>query len=199
MILVEGMDLAGKSTVVTGLRQELERSGAVRLCRNALCPDNPLALAAELGCDEDHSPLEGACAFIAAHLWDARHFVPFEGVHLQDSCWLRTLAWEETEGSPELARLLRSAVASFPAFDLAVFLTADLSTRRRRHATRAHNNQQDAFSFSQPERFLRLERRLREVTRELVPTVEVDTSDMTPAEVLDRCLQILAPTRAEAR
>jgi len=198
LILVEGMDLAGKSTGVTLLQRNLERAGwQVRRRRNSLCADNPLAQAAEHGCYEaDRTPLEGACAFLAAHLWDARHFeAPGPGVlHLQDSCWLRTLAWEEAEGSRSLARKLRDASRTFPVFERAVFLTADLGTRLRRHARRAHNNAQDGLGFAQPARFLAVERRLRKVTMELVPTVEIDTSHLEPEEVLERCLQVfLAP------
>ena len=48
VILIEGLDLAGKSTLVRNLQAELTRRGIpVRVSRNALCPDNPIAPVAD--------------------------------------------------------------------------------------------------------------------------------------------------------
>jgi thymidylate kinase len=48
IVLIEGLDLAGKSTLVRNLQAELTRRGIpVRVSRNALCPDNPIAALAD--------------------------------------------------------------------------------------------------------------------------------------------------------
>src|SRR5439155_18295365 len=97
VVLIEGLDLAGKSTLVRNLQAELTRRGIpVRVIRNALCPDNPIAaLADQVRRDPEAGPIETGALFLAAHLWDARHFTPppDRTVHIQDSCWLRTLAY----------------------------------------------------------------------------------------------------------
>ncbi len=136
VVLIEGLDLAGKSTLVRNLQAELTQRGIpVRVSRNALCPDNPIAPVADaLRRDPCASLLETGALFLASHLWDARNFEPPpEGViHIQDSCWLRTLAYHTFHGTPGIPELLRAAAPSFPRFDAAVFLTADLAERRRR-------------------------------------------------------------------
>lgn len=136
VILIEGMDLAGKSTLVRNLRVELERRGIpVRVSRNALCPDNPIArVADELRRDPAAGLLETSALFLASHLWDARHFAPPPPgtIHLQDSCWLRTLAYHTVRGTPGIPQLLRRAMPTFPRFDAAVFVTAALIERQRR-------------------------------------------------------------------
>jgi thymidylate kinase len=97
VVLVEGLDLAGKSTLVRNLQAELTRRVIpVRVSRNALCPDNPVAALADQVRRDPHAGLiETGALFLAAHLWDDRHFTPPPDgmVHLQDSCWLRTLAY----------------------------------------------------------------------------------------------------------
>src|SRR5437763_13959490 len=107
VVLIEGLDLAGKSTLVRNLQAELTRQGIpVRVSRNALCPDNPIAaLADQVRRDPGAGLVETGALFLAAHLWDARPFnLPPDGaVHIQDSCWLRTLAyptWRHTPAIP---------------------------------------------------------------------------------------------------
>src|SRR5439155_22259143 len=76
VILIEGLDLAGKTTLVRNLQAELTRRGIpVRVSRNALCPDNPIAALADQVRRDPHAGLvETGALFLAAHLWDARHF-----------------------------------------------------------------------------------------------------------------------------
>ncbi len=119
VVLIEGLDLAGKSTLVRNLQAELTRRGIpVRVSRNALCPDNPIAAVADQLRRDPHAGLvETGALFLAAHLWDARHFTPPPDgmVHIQDSCWLRTLAYHTFNQTPGIPEQLASAVRLFPA------------------------------------------------------------------------------------
>jgi len=114
LILIEGLDLAGKSTAVQGLRERLP--GPIRYSRNSLCPDNPIATVADqLRSDPDHTALEGSCLYVAAHEWDLRHFTPpEEGTHLQDSCWLRGLAYDRALGALEMTARWRQSFERWP-------------------------------------------------------------------------------------
>ena len=170
VVLIEGLDLAGKSTLVRNLQAELTRRGiAVRISRNALCPDNPIAPVADaLRRDPGASLLETGALFLASHLWDARNFEPPpEGViHIQDSCWLRTLAYHTFHGTPRIPELLRSAAPTFPGFDAAVFLTADLAERRLRLGRResehpGSNDANDHMVINKPDIYLGLESELQ--------------------------------------
>ena len=86
--------------------------------------------------DRRFTDRQGEALFLAAHLWDARHFTtPPDGmVHVQDSCWLRTLAYHTWKDTPAIPEQLARAARYFPRFDAAVFLTAGVEERRRRLA-----------------------------------------------------------------
>ena len=191
LILIEGLDLAGKSTLVQNLRTHFENRGTrVRYSRNGLCPDNPVAaLADQIRRDPARTPLEGNCLFLAAHEWDLRHFQPPPrgGLHLQDSCWLRALAFD-----PGREALWRESMDRWPRFDGAIFLTASLAERQRRYFSRADNDEGDRWVFTEAERFLALEARLRALVLERGGR-EVDTTGLTAAEVLARVLLLLRP------
>ena len=104
MILIEGLDLSGKSTLVAGLRRRFSQWGwRVSVSQDELCAQNPLAAAARemIRQDPGFSQQEGTPLFLASHLWDSRNFVvPMapRHLHLQDSCALRTLAYERVLG-----------------------------------------------------------------------------------------------------
>lgn len=189
MILVEGLDLAGKSTLIEGLRTHYTQNGkTVRVLNGQFCDNNPAAQVARnlVRWDEGFGGVEAGALFLSTMLWDARHFVPpAEGeLHLQDSCWLRTLAFEQLYGSAELARLMEQQGRRFPRFDQAVFLTASLEERERRLRSRANNDLHDLMAFRKPEKFLAIEQRLKELVLEWESGVVIETDGLTPRQIL---------------
>lgn len=209
MILIEGLDLAGKSTLVRALARRLQSEGnPVRLSRNSLCPDNPLAALADRWRRDPSRDLVGTGAlFLAAHRWDVGHFRRPLGrrVHLQDSCWLRTLAFERTFGSPGLAWLLEASSSDAPRFDRAIFVTASLEERARRLQQRAaerpgENDAGDHWVVDAPERFLLLEETLRSLAARHCGARVLDTTHLTPTAALEAAwerLELGARRRAE--
>ncbi len=195
-LLVEGLDLAGKSTLVPQLRRRFEQQGLeVRFSRNCLCPDNPVAREADrLRHDPKRDPGQAAMLFVAAHLWDAAHFLPPGPgqLHLQDSSWLRTLAWEEWHGRPELAALLRQAAVLFPRFDAMIYLTASLPVRQRRYYQRRRNDGGDRLVLEAPRESARLERCLRHEA-ERYGALTLDNSALSPCQTLEAAWQLLHP------
>lgn len=191
--LVEGLDLAGKSSLVPRLAEHLQSRGlTVRVARNCLCPDNPVAREADrLRQDPRRDPERMAQLFVAAHLWDAAHFdPPGEGeVHLQDSCWLRTLAWEEWHGRRQLAEVVRLASRGFPRFQAALYLTVSLKERQRRFFTRVHNDCEDRMVLESPREFGRLESLLRREAERCTGAGVLDTTALTPDQVLQKAIE----------
>jgi thymidylate kinase len=193
VILVEGLDLAGKSTLVRNLEAELTRRGLpVRVRRNALCSDNPIAPVADaLRRDPNAGLLETGALFLASHLWDARNFQPPPNrmTHIQDSCWLRTLAYHRAMGTPFVPDLLCSVAEGFPMFDLALFLSADITTRQRRLLVRENeqpgsNDIGDHLVNHRPDFFLSLERQLQHELCKLTSAVLINTTFLDPTEVV---------------
>ena len=174
VLLVEGLDLAGKSTLVGNLQRELARGIPVRVSRNALCPDNPIAvLADQVRRDPSRAGRNGGL-FLAAHLWErCRALHPAAGRHGSPSGLLLAAdagvsnTWKDTPAMPEqLARAARH----FPRFDAAVFLTAGIEERRRRLAQRegdqpGSNDSNDHLVHSDRQGFLLHERVLWGLTR----------------------------------
>ena len=199
MILVEGLDLAGKSTLVRELGALLQEMGVPhRVGHNSLCPDNPVAQFADwMRQDERRSSLEGSCLFVASHLWDMRNFrAPVQTVHLQDSCWLRSVAYDlesEARSSPRAGQLWESCPTV--QFDRALFLTASLPVRRLRLQKRKREggaaDAQDHWVETNPERFSALESRLLQVVSSHARTEILDSSELSPREVLRESLKKL--------
>ena len=192
VILIEGLDLAGKSTLVLNLQKELTRRGIpVRVSRNALCPDNPIAtLADQLRRYPNAGLIEMGALFLAAHLWDARNFTPPPDgtVHLQDSCWLRTLAYHSWQDTPAIPEQLARAARYFPRFDGAVFLTAGIQERQRRLAQREQdqpgsNDANDHLVQSDPQGYSRLEQLLWQLTHLYTNATRIETTGI-PGEGL---------------
>lgn len=209
VVLIEGLDLAGKSTLSDRLSAELEQRGVqTRRSRNALCPDNPVArLADKLRRDPTVSRVETGALFLAAHCWDAQHFQapPVGGLHLQDSSWLRTLAFHTYHDTPGVAAQLRAACSYFPKFDAAIFLTASINRRCLRLAQRAaerpsENDWQDHLVEKNPDMFCAIENALKRATAENVQTTVVDTTDLSPEEVFkvswQRLVQVVPNLRS---
>ncbi|MBL8793293.1 MAG: hypothetical protein JNM56_05265 [Planctomycetia bacterium] len=204
VILVEGLDLAGKSTLVRNLQAELTRRGVpVRVSRNALCPDNPIAaLADQVRRDPQAGLIETGALFLAAHLWDARHFTPPPDgtVHLQDSCWLRTLAYHSWKDTPAIAEQLARAARYFPRFDFTVFLTAKSEERRHRLSQREReqpgsNDANDHLVQSDPQGHSRLGRMLWQMTHLYTKATSVDTTGIPKEGLVSLVVEMLLEDR----
>jgi hypothetical protein len=142
--------------------------------------------------------------FLAADLWDARHFIaPPDGmVHIQDSCWLRTLAyhtWKDTSAIPEqLARAGRF----FPRFDAAIFLTAGIEERRRRLAQRERdqpgsNDSNDHLVHSDPQGYLRQEQLLWQLAYLYTKATRIETTRIPSERLVSLVVEMLVQTRYE--
>ena len=198
LILVEGLDLAGKSTLIERLADHYRRLGwAVSVAHGDLCPDNPVGRVTRemMRWDPGFTPEEGGPLFLASHLWDARNFHAPEGerdIHIQDSCALRTLAFERVVGQPDLAARLERVVDRLPLFDAAYVLTASLSTRRERYARRLVNDLHDAFMFRDPVRFSRVDSELMHLAVEKCHARLLPTDEWSPEQLLELVLSDLA-------
>jgi len=201
-ILIEGVDLAGKSTLAKSLPGKLNELGfAVRQSRNSLCPDNPIAPIADIIRKEPHAGnVETGTLFLASHLWDARNFSPIPNgtVHLQDSCWVRTLAHHALQGTPDIPAMLRREALAFPRFDIAIFLTADLTVRQKRLHQRevddpGSNDNGDRLVITNPQKFKKLDEQLNQLCKEFFTATCIDTSALDKDGVLNEVLGQVLP------
>lgn len=191
LILVEGLDLAGKSTLIEGLRQRFSDLGwDVDVRHGDLCAENPVAEVTRkmMRWDPGFGAQEGAPLFLASHLWDERNFKPCpraNHVHIQDSCALRSLAFERVLGQEFYARRLSDVVTRLPRFDASYVLTASMKSRLARFQKREQNDLHDSFMLSDPVRFSRVDSELLHLAAEHFKAKLICTDEMDQAALLD--------------
>lgn len=194
LILVEGLDLAGKSTLIKGLEGHYRRAGwKVTVSHGDLCPENPVAQVTRemMRWDPGFTPQEGGPLFLASHLWDLRNFRRPRGereVHIQDSCALRSLAFEKVVGQANFVELFEGVVSRLPIFDASFVLTASLETRRQRYKLREVNDLHDQFMFKDPVSFSRVDSELLHLAVNHTGARIVATDDLAAEDVLEAVL-----------
>lgn len=203
MLLIEGMDLAGKTTVANALVRELRMRGReVMHRRNFLTSDNPVG---ELADRQRYAgaeiPAVGAL-YVGAHVVDLVAFGrPPPGVlHVQESCWLRGVALHATIDRGPLPVVWAGLETLAPRFDEAVFITASLDDRRRRLVTRPDPDDLDHLVVRDPDLFTAIERELRRRVAARADVLhDLDTTRTAPDATLEALLRILTATITGAR
>lgn len=201
MILIEGLDLAGKSTLCEGLAVRFKEHGLqVVLAKNNLLGENVVGKRAKRYAVGAHTTtLETGALFLASHLYDTTMFTPPEEgvVHLQDSCWLRTISYNLMRETPIIPELADALFDAHPRFGTVIYLTANIEVRKRRVQERESkhpgtNTPGDFMSYTDPEFVMRHDRKLLETVRRFYPGVDViDTSAMEAEETIEAGWRIL--------
>lgn len=189
LILVEGLDLAGKSTLAQALLRQLQPIPTL-LGHDCLCPRNPIARLAQ---ESNAGPgYERSCLHLASHLWDLRHWKLSPGsLQIQDSCWLRPKASDRRQGIA-----LPWDAHPGPSFSVVIFLTATIPVRQWRYRLR-QRKQGLAYDslvpglLSQPDQFLAVEHHLRNEFVGHPRFLEIDTSKLTSEQTLERAWAFL--------
>ncbi len=187
-ILLEGMDFSGKTTLAEGLlRRYRERGTPAWSSRNSLCPENPISRMAErLGETSRRNRYEASALFMAAHFWDLRHYNwERPGVHIQDSCWLRSKAFDRRQG-------LSLPWDQVPGveFSSVIYLSTSLKMRQWRCRKRTQHGA-DHWVFTNSDQFLAMEHHLRQEFAQHPGFFEIDTSLLSPDQVLDAAWEYL--------
>lgn len=189
-ILLEGMDFSGKTTLAEGLVGRFREFGSPAwTSRNSLCPDNPICRMAERFAEKSRRHrYEASALYMAAHFWDLRHY-HFErpGIHIQDSCWLRSKAFDRRQG----VSLPWDQVPAIE-FSSVIYLTTSLKMRQWRCRKRTQQGA-DHWVFTNPDQFLAMEHHLRNEFCQHPGFFEIDTSLLSPDQVLDRAWEYLLP------
>jgi hypothetical protein len=128
VIHIEGMDLAGKSTVTRSLHEAVVDA---QLRRNSLIDGNRIfALADELRRADAASARVLGHLYVAALAEDLEQVSAPSGPLIQDSTiLLRSLAYNEAIGAHDIVEALLRLVPRHPTFGATVVLTASLEAR----------------------------------------------------------------------
>jgi thymidylate kinase len=203
-IYLEGLDLAGKSTVCRRLR---DRCGNFEIRNNSLLRSNPLHQAADrLRKANSIDDLSLGYLYYGAMLYDLdqiRNEPAPDANALQDSTiLLRSLAFHTVSGNTDLAEQFQSKLAEHPKFDRSFFLTCAPDVRKQRlagRASRGNTNPEDFLISSNPDLFFAMEGELRRLAEEYFDATVVDTGELESPQGSDRVLDsIISPFPAAA-
>lgn len=199
VIHIEGMDLAGKSSVASALA----RRGGATTRRNALALDNPYYRQAdELRIRGDIGARDLGGLYIAAVRFDIANATVPQGPRIQDSTVLiRSLAYNVVRGNESTTAELIELLPAHPRFGLSIVLTASLEKRRERLAKRQREQpatvaDDDRMVLQDPDRFVAMERVLMRYSMEDFDAHHIDTTSHTVGEVVDRIEELVDARKA---
>lgn len=189
-ILVEGLDLAGKTSTCRALVAEY--APWLDLRRNALTGGNPVYEMADRLRREGRFPgIYLGHLYVAALATDLQRYSPPRRPTIQESTiGLRSFCHYAARGEEAMAQAFAGLLddTAHPRFTRSVVLTASIAARRarldmrRRHAPEEIADD-DLAVISGPETFLRMDAILMAEAKRRYGAVVIDTSDMTPVEV----------------
>ena len=176
-IHLEGLDLAGKSTITRVLAQ---KSGA-QIRRNALMEDNPIHKRAEVL--RKTNVLEAQLLgwiYLGALSFEMQKYQKPQSMFIQDSTIiLRSIAYHKAMGNTELADAFESLIPYYPRFTASFVLTASDQVRLMRlngRIERHNDNPEDYFIRSNPDLFHRMEQILIQYASTYFNAVVIDAS-----------------------
>lgn len=186
---IEGMDLSGKTTLANNYATASPLEW--QLNSNALNSGNPIwELADDLRKKDAYDGEIVGNLYVTALMADIRSFEQPTVNTIQDSTVaLRSLAYHIVCGTPRLTGVLQELIKEHPHFDVSFYLAASMEARRSRLNQRMRDNPEEVASddlmvVRNPDRFIAMERVLREWSTNIFHSVVIDTTSMTPEMVL---------------
>jgi hypothetical protein len=135
-ILIEGIDLVGKSTLSEMISVEL----GVKLFRNSWVSQNEFFDRAKKLLNLNSKSKKGGDLLIKAIIYEISAFPELTSFLMDSSTYFRSLAYHEAIKNYELVDKLLSILDIYPRFDNVVLVRADLNIRKKRLYNRIDNN-----------------------------------------------------------
>lgn len=199
-IHLEGLDLAGKSTLCRALSEALPDA---KIRHNCLAEDNPLyqqADAIRLKGEMPDEPL--GWLYYGALLADLDAWTPRTDSIIQDSTiLLRSCAFHEVKGNFDLAARFRSLLARHPGFDRSFVLVSDRDTRLKRlegRISRGNEANDDFLVRDDPAKFFAMEKILVDTAVTWFDAEVIDTSRLEDQQERKRIIEHILAASSEA-
>ena len=188
-IHLEGMDLAGKSTIAKIIAQRSCLDWNI-YCK-CLSKSNPiLNLANDLGGKNIYDDKIYGYLFYVAVMADLNGFNLEENT-IQDSfLLLRSIVFHRNNNNYDLVKLFEGLVEEHPVPEFSFYLTASIEERQRRFNNRLNNNpkkvtRSDSLIFKDPITFAKMDCELMELSKKYFNSIVIDTSKMTREEIAE--------------
>ncbi len=183
-VLIEGMDLSGKTTIVDCLRHMMQ----VKYVQSrTLIENNYIHDFAVQQSKAGNLPRQLISElYKLAIMEDLCKYEMSEGKFvLQDSYFaLRSYAYEKDYGSSKIANEIQDYLQMFPKPEVTFYLTASMNERVKRNEKR---NKKMAYMekllITEPKKFEKIEQNLMNVTMQLFETEIINTEGKSPLEI----------------
>ncbi|SRR5258708_3093590 len=186
LVLIEGLDLSGKSTVAKQLRIELENVGlSVQSGYGALHKNR---LHTYVHDDLCHQETGGIWYIFMTNflltllpLVDRVLFISpsWHTIVIHESYACRTIAFNKAHRIPFFHRLLTIMYPIFVSFNLTIYITASAEARKKRLVARAARNSDDLISITNPDLLLEMDGYLRNALKTCKNVLTIDNSELT--------------------
>lgn len=200
-VLIEGLDLTGKSTLARMLVAELTRRGIpASHHRGFLARRHPLGWVLERIAPGDRPHSQGLnAAFLAGAVLDRAITAPrrsqMPGVLVQESYADRAVAYGVAAGRWPLAVVAARCPQLLAPFDLAVITHAPAAVRLERLIARGNGDAVDRLTLTDETFTATFDDALALVTRRHRRLLRVDTSVLAPQDIVDQVLGELVPAQ----
>ncbi|MBR4171327.1 MAG: hypothetical protein IKR48_06715 [Kiritimatiellae bacterium] len=198
-IYIEGLELAGKSTICRLLRDYLKAE--YRHC--SFLSDNPIyncASALHVAQKVKSDTLGGI--FLGSVMRDLERYTPPDHFVVQDSTSvLRSIAYHSVIGDPGLADAFSKLLPRCPHFGASFVLWSSNEVRLKRlkgRISRHHDLPKDLLVRDEPDKFARMQDIMIETAKEFFDAEVVDTSNMEQEGEKERLVEYLASKLRQA-
>lgn len=191
-IHIEGLDLAGKSTMCRMIRDHLKAE--YRHC--SLLPDNQIYnFASALHVAQKVKTETAGGIFLGSVMRDLERYTPPDHFVIQDSTSvLRSIAYHSVIGDLGLADAFRELLPLYPRFGASFILWSNLDVRLERlkgRISRHHDTPEDYFIRDSPDKFNKMQDIIIETAKEYFDAEVVDTSNMEQDGEKERLVRYL--------
>ncbi len=196
----DGVDLAGKTTASQNFVQTVGGEWEIR--RNRLSPENPIhRFADELRMQRIYDVEVVGHIYYAALMADIRSFQwPVKNTIQDSTIILRSIAHHTVAKTPRLPEMFTELLIEHPRFDASFVFTASLEARQERLAKQLREcpekvSNHDRMCVDHPEEFLAMEACLIQTAKSVFDSRVINTSDLTPQQVLGVLLENIKLTK----
>ena len=197
---IEGMDLAGKSTVSNKIADKSVLEWVIN--DKKLNQSNPLYdFALEQGEKNIYNSDIMGYLYLVALMEDLRTFKHETNIIQDSTLLLRSLNYYKTLGkNDDLVRAFASLVSKHPKPNKSFYLTADINTRRNRLENRILSTPKkittiDMLIKNDPKKFIWLDKSLMDLSVNYFNSYIIDTSKMSETEVVEKIMDICSLKR----
>lgn len=191
---IEGMDLAGKSTIANIIARQ---SGVDwRIYNNCLSQNNSIQqfekkIRKQKIYDDE---IYGYLHYITL-LADIKYFDLKENVIQDSMLLLRSINYHKEKNNNDLVQLFEELAPKHPTPNTSIYLTADIESRKKRLLKRINDNSKqltknDILILNDSETFEKRDKMLMELSQTYFNSIVVDTSYMTETETVDYIMAI---------